>query len=67
MKRRTIVISDLHLPTPDAKPDRLLAFLENHPCETLIINGDLIDKRYLRFFGKREAKHDEILRQIQQI
>ncbi|WP_322521118.1 UDP-2,3-diacylglucosamine diphosphatase [Guyparkeria halophila] len=40
---RTVIISDVHLGTPDARPDRLLDFLASIHCETLILNGDLLD------------------------
>ena len=40
---RTVIVSDVHLGTPDARPERLLAFLGSIRCETLILNGDLLD------------------------
>lgn len=40
---RTVIVSDVHLGTPDARPDRLLEFLASIQCETLILNGDLLD------------------------
>jgi len=40
---RTVIVSDVHLGTPDARPDRLLEFLASIRCETLILNGDLLD------------------------
>ena len=40
---RTVIVSDVHLGTPDARPERLLAFLGTVRCETLILNGDLLD------------------------
>lgn len=67
MKRKTIIISDLHLATPDAQPQKLLKFLEKHPCETLILNGDIIDRRYLKYFWKRKSEYTTILENIAQI
>lgn len=40
---RTVVVSDVHLGTPDARPERLLEFLGSIRCETLVLNGDLLD------------------------
>ncbi|MCL7744638.1 UDP-2,3-diacylglucosamine diphosphatase [Guyparkeria hydrothermalis] len=40
---RTVIVSDVHLGTPDARPERLLSFLDSIRCETLILNGDLLD------------------------
>ncbi|HER20076.1 MAG TPA: UDP-2,3-diacylglucosamine diphosphatase, partial [Chromatiales bacterium] len=40
---RTVVVSDVHLGTPDSRPERLLAFLGAIRCETLVLNGDLLD------------------------
>ena len=40
---RTVVVSDVHLGTPDARPERLLDFLASVHCQTLILNGDLLD------------------------
>lgn len=67
MKLRTIIISDLHLWTPDAQPQKLLKFLENHPCETLILNWDIIDQLYLKYFWKRNADQEKILTTIEKI
>jgi len=67
MKRKTIIISDLHLSTPDAQPQKLLKFLEKHSCETLILNGDIIDRRYLKYFWKRKPEYTTTLNNIAQI
>lgn len=67
MKYKTIVISDLHLSTPDAQPDRLLKFLEKNPTKNLILNGDIIDTRYLRFFWSRKPEYDIFFQKLQAI
>ena len=44
----TVIISDLHLgKSKVVEAERLLEFLENVNCETLILNGDIIDGWYL--------------------
>lgn len=42
-KYRTIVISDVHLGSKDCKAKLLNNFLENHKCDFLYLNGDIID------------------------
>ena len=43
MQFKTVIISDLHLGSHKAQADRLLAFLKTVKCDTLILNGDIID------------------------
>ena len=43
MKYQTIIISDLHLGTKDSKAEEFIEFIEKHPTELLILNGDIID------------------------
>ena len=67
MKRKTIIISDLHLWAPDAQHQRLLKFLEKNTCENLILNGDIIDGRYLKFFWKRKPEYDLFFKKLKDI
>ena len=39
----TVVISDPHLFSRDAKVHEVTDFLLHHPCDTLILNGDILD------------------------
>ncbi|MFA6256243.1 MAG: UDP-2,3-diacylglucosamine diphosphatase [Candidatus Absconditabacterales bacterium] len=64
---KTIIISDIHIGKPDAQPQKLLAFLEKNPCENLIINGDLIDDLFIKFFGAWKQKHVAVIEQIKAI
>jgi len=64
---KTIIISDFHLGTPEAKFQELLAFLDNNPCENLIINGDLIDELYLIFFSRWKEKHAYVIEHMKAI
>lgn len=44
---KTIVVSDIHLGNPYSNWRKLERFLKENPCENLILNGDIIDERYL--------------------
>ncbi len=67
MKRKTIIISDLHLWTPDAQPEKLLKFLEKNPTKKLIMNWDMIDRLYIKYIRKRKPEHQEVLEKIEGI
>jgi UDP-2,3-diacylglucosamine pyrophosphatase LpxH len=43
LKVRTVIISDVHLGTPDCKAAEVNHFLKHTRCEKLILNGDIID------------------------
>lgn len=42
-QHKTIVISDIHLGLKWSKTNEVIDFLNNNSCETLILNGDIID------------------------
>ena len=48
----TIVISDVHLGTEHSKTTELTDFLRTVNCDTLIMNGDIIDGWHLQKSGK---------------
>jgi UDP-2,3-diacylglucosamine pyrophosphatase LpxH len=52
----TIVISDVHLGTEHAKTKELTDFLRTVNCDTLIMNGDIIDGWHLQKGGKGKWK-----------
>ncbi len=54
----TIVISDVHLGTEHAKTQQLADFLRTVNCETLILNGDIIDGWHLQKGGKGKWKKE---------
>ena len=64
---KTIIISDLHLGAPDSKYHQLIDFLETHPCENLILNGDIIDGKYLKRFGSRKQEYATFFHTLQEI
>ena len=43
MKYKAIIVSDLHLGTKDSKAKEFIEFLDTHPTDLLILNGDIID------------------------
>jgi UDP-2,3-diacylglucosamine pyrophosphatase LpxH len=64
MKRhfRTIVLSDIHLGSAGSKAKEVTEFLKQHSCQTLILNGDIIDGWQLRKYGSWKNKHTNFLR-----
>ncbi len=61
---KTIVISDLHLGIKSSKVKEIIKFLKNHTCETLILNGDIIDGWQLRKSGEWKRKHSRFLKLV---
>jgi UDP-2,3-diacylglucosamine pyrophosphatase LpxH len=64
MHYKTIIISDVHLGTKDAKSKELAQFLKNNHCQRLIINGDFIDIWSLKRRGKWGSKETRVIRRI---
>lgn len=54
----TIVISDVHLGTEHSKTRQLAEFLRTVNCNTLILNGDIIDGWHLQKSGKGKWKKE---------
>jgi len=54
----TIVISDVHLGTEHSKTSQLADFLRTVNCNTLIMNGDIIDGWHLQKGGKGKWKKE---------
>jgi UDP-2,3-diacylglucosamine pyrophosphatase LpxH len=52
LRVRTVILSDVHLGTPDSKVREVNHFLRHARCEKLILNGDIIDGWQLRRRGK---------------
>lgn len=61
---RTIVISDLHLGIKDSKAKEVVRFLKKNTCDTLIMNGDIIDGWALRRSGKWRKKHTKFFKLV---
>ena len=61
---KTVIISDLHLGTPDAKIDQLMDFLKNITYDKIILNGDIFDVWHIRLSSKWIRKHTKFARLI---
>ena len=63
-KYQYVIVSDLHLGTKDSKCNEFLDFLENHPCHTLILNGDIVDGWALNRGSKWKKKHTKVISKL---
>ena len=61
---KTVILSDVHLGTPDSKADEVVDFLKHLRCEKLILNGDIIDGWALRRGGKWSNRHSRFIRKV---
>ncbi len=61
---KTIVLSDIHLGIKASKAKQVVHFLKNHKCETLILNGDIIDGWQLRKNGKWKKQHTNFFKYV---
>ena len=61
---KAIIVSDLHLGTKDSKAEEFLDFLDNHPTDLLILNGDIIDGWALNRGSKWKKEHTKVLGKI---
>jgi len=61
---RTVVLSDIHLGTLNSKARQVLQFLKSVRCQTLILNGDIIDGWSLKKNGKWKKQHSNFFKYI---
>ncbi len=61
---KTIILSDLHLGIRNSRVKEVVDFLSQHKCDTLILNGDIIDGWQLRKSGEWKKKHTSFFRII---
>jgi len=64
MRYQAIVVSDLHLGIKDSKADEFIEFLDKHPTDLLILNGDIIDGWALNRGAKWKKKHTKVISKI---
>jgi UDP-2,3-diacylglucosamine pyrophosphatase LpxH len=64
MNYKAIIISDLHLGTKDSKAKEFVEFLEQHPTDLLILNGDIIDGWALNRGAKWKKQHTNAISKI---
>jgi UDP-2,3-diacylglucosamine pyrophosphatase LpxH len=62
LRVRTIILSDVHLGTPDCKIEEVNHFLRYTRCDKLILNGDIIDGWQLRRAGQWTKAHTRFIR-----
>lgn len=61
---KTVIISDVHLGSEGSKAKEATLFLKSITCETLIMNGDIIDGWQLKKGGSWKKKHTAFFRTI---
>ncbi len=61
---RTLILSDLHLGTPDAKARQVVDLLKNTDCERIILNGDIIDGWEIKRGAKWLNTHTRVIRTL---
>jgi UDP-2,3-diacylglucosamine pyrophosphatase LpxH len=59
---RTVILSDVHLGTPESKAREANHFLKHVRCAKLILNGDIIDGWQLRRAGQWKNAHTRFIR-----
>lgn len=67
MKHKAIIVSDLHLGTKDSKAEEFIEFLETHPTELLILNGDIVDGWALNRGTKWKKQHTKVISKLLQL
>jgi len=66
MKYRTLIISDTHIGSDESNFEGLLNFIRENDSDTLILNGDIIDIKYLKSL-KSKFNAFELIDQIVRI
>ena len=61
IKYKTIIVSDIHLATKDSQAKEFIKFLDEHPTEQLILNGDIIDGWALQRGSKWKKQHTKVI------
>jgi UDP-2,3-diacylglucosamine pyrophosphatase LpxH len=61
---KAIIVSDLHLGTKDSKAEEFIEFIEKHPTELLILNGDIIDGWAINRGSKWKKQHTKVISKL---
>lgn len=65
MKNKFVVLSDIHFPYQDDKALKAVyKFLEQHPVDTIILNGDILDFYDVSSFDKDPARINSLQEEI---
>lgn len=67
MKYKAIIVSDLHLGTKDSKAEEFLEFIDSHPTDLLILNGDIIDGWAINRGSKWKKHHTKVISKLLKI
>ena len=67
MKYQSIIVSDLHLGTKDSKAEEFIEFIEKHPTDLLILNGDIVDGWALNRGTKWKKQHTKVISKLLQL
>lgn len=59
-----IIASDLHLGTKHSKAKEFLQFIDENPCEQLILNGDIVDGWALQRGTKWKHSHTKVIAKL---
>jgi UDP-2,3-diacylglucosamine pyrophosphatase LpxH len=60
-KYKTIIVSDIHLGTKDSQAKEFIKFLDEHPTDQLILNGDIVDGWALQRGSKWKKQHTKVI------
>jgi len=63
-KYKAIIVSDLHLGTKDSKAKEFIEFIESHPTDLLILNGDMVDGWALNRGSKWKKQHTKVISKL---
>jgi UDP-2,3-diacylglucosamine pyrophosphatase LpxH len=64
---QAVIISDLHLGTKDSKADEFVEFIDKHPTDLLIMNGDIVDAWALNRGSKWKKSHTKVISKLLQL
>lgn len=65
MKNKFVVLSDIHFPYQDDKALKAVyKFLEQHPVDTIILNGDILDFYDVSSFDKDPERVNSLQKEI---
>lgn len=64
MRYQAIIVSDLHLGTKDSKAEEFIEFIDKHPTDLLILNGDIIDGWALNRGTKWKKQHTKVISKL---
>ena len=67
IKHQAIIVSDLHLGTKDSKAEEFIEFIETHPTDLLILNGDIVDGWALNRGTKWKKQHTKVISKLLQL